>query len=583
VARDSIANGDAGVVCHVFQALHSMLQDPDKVKAARRLVEMVEVGWVALDAQAVEAFGETHFAVFSAGTSLLYSFAASMTPRPPGLTGALTTVLRVGLRMKPPHGSTAAILWLACIGQGLLYIRPVNDSPLRAAVCEAGVVELLVDAFVTSDTKPAEFLLVLEDLCGPIAAAPDDCTRRVFTAGGMGAAVAAIKLWGKNEDSAFLGITLLKRLLRALQNTSVKDVFVSELLKHEDEIFDALLCGLAGPALAKLLWAVACIGTLASFTHTPAVGRCATRRADRAVDAVIATLRKMLPECAASAELACSCAFTLEGFAGGCSGDDAAAPGTRALCAGALPLLESMLPAVEAELAAGGLDKERRKQHAMVAGYVRTLRALAARREAAAAALIAEEEAEQAQRSKAAQAGKGKSSKTSKSKAKQPQMQQATAALAAVSLAGAGTAPAEPPPVLQPTPPQPVPPPPAPPVLPPPVPLPVLPLPQPGHMAAAAVLQPGRPTAAELVAVVRHGLEGGNPELVTAALKQFLSTLAQVARQDAESKSKYLIEALDAGAVATVVKAVIAFGATHLDVFSAGCNMLCHFALCTCP
>jgi hypothetical protein len=509
VARNGLAHGAAGMgnVCSLMDTLLKTQLDPDQVKAARLLVEMVEAGWVAFVVKAVEAFGETHFDVFSTGCMLLCTM-AHMRPRPPRLIGALITVVRVGVRAEPPGDPAQAALQLACLARGLRHVCAGDDAALRAAVVDAGLVEAFVRAGLDSDSRPV-FLGVLVELCGPRTAASDDCMRRMIMAGGLGLAVAAVKAWKTEfeDENAFAGLALLDRLQTVALAATAPEKIVSVFQSQEDAIFDALLSGLAGTALAQEERASACIDALSPFAKSVAGGRCAPRRADRAVDAVITALRKMLPEHAASTQLASCCALALKVFAGGCSGDDAAAPGTRALCAGALPLLESMLPAVDAELVAGGLNKATRKQLAFIAEYVRLLRGVAAQREAAAVALIAEDEAQRAQRSKLAQAGKSKSSKAKKTKQLHSEVQQPTAALAAVSVADECAASAEPPaplPVLPPPPrappPQREPPPPVLPPLPPPPPpqpqpVPATPPPLPPWLQQAMQQPPPRPPA----------------------------------------------------------------------------------------
>ncbi len=444
---------------------------------------------------------------------------------PPSIAGALTIVLRTGSRAERPSDPTNVRLRLDCLTTALGCAGPDagNDAALRAALVDFGVIDDLVAACVPAEST-IHLFAALTALCGPLGAAPDACTRRIFTAGGVGAATAALNMWDKVESKsviAYKGLLFLHRLLHVMNAAPlVADVFVSEVLKHQDGIVDALIRGLAGPALAELHWTTSCVSKLGSFALFRIDSPGAPRRADRIVDAVVAALRKMLPEHAASSELAGFCAFTLNACAGACSGNDAAAPGTRALCAGALPLLESMLPTVEAELAGGGLSMESREEHAGVIEYVRLLRGLAAQREAAAASLVADEEAERAQRSKAAQGGKTKSSKAGKAKKKQTQaeVQQATAAFAAVSVAEASAAPTEPPPATQPAPEHPVLPPPSPP--PQPV-VPVLPPPLPPWLLQAMQQppppQPAAPPPAALPPAAPSGAWAQRPQLHAAA------------------------------------------------------------------
>jgi hypothetical protein len=199
--------------------------------------------------------------------------------------------------------------------------------------------------------------------------------------------------------------------------------------------------------------AAAFIDALATLAISAVGGRCAPFRAASATDSIVRALNCFwkLPR---RVELACACANALKAFAGGCGDDDTFAPGSRALHAGALPPLESMLPAVEAELAAGGVDKAKRKLLGIVPEFVRTLRDLKARREAALAELLADDKPEPAQRAKsgkpaAAKAKRGPQGKGSAAAAAvaeaevQPpaaEVDEAAAALDAVSIADAAPA-----------------------------------------------------------------------------------------------------------------------------------------------
>ena len=192
--------------------------------------------------------------------------------------------------------------------------------------------------------------------------------------------------------------------------------------------------------------AAAYIDTLASLAISAVGGRCPPFRAASATDSIVRAMDCFwkLPR---RTELACACAIALKAFAGSCGDDDTFAPGSRALHAGALPLLESMLPAVEAELAGGGVEKAKRKVLGIVPEFVRTLRDLKARREAALAELLADDKAEPARRAKSSKATKAKHSAQGKASAAaatvapaemQPpraEVDEAAAALDAVSIA----------------------------------------------------------------------------------------------------------------------------------------------------
>ena len=309
--------------------------------------------------------------------------------------------------------------------------------------------------------------MALIELCGPPNAVPDACAERVLTAGGMRVAIRTMRQWIQAQsfgtaDSASAAAALMARLriVRVELKTAAPELEDEEA----DEILKVLSDGFAGPVLYHVSVAVACINALASLAKpTRGFANSKTSRAASATDMITLALSKMLPRHAASTALACACANALKAFAGSCGDDDA--PGLCALHAGALPLLESMLPAVEAELAGSGVDKAHRKLLGTLPEFVRTLLDLKARREAVLAELLAGDKAEPARRAKSSKTTTAKAKHSPQNKASseagaaeqvpsQPAgVDQAAAALDAVSIADAApTAAAEPAPPVDATP-----------------------------------------------------------------------------------------------------------------------------------
>jgi hypothetical protein len=193
-----------------------------------------------------------------------------------------------------------------------------------------------------------------------------------------------------------------------------------------------------------------------------------------AVDGVIAALRAVqkghLQEPTkpdySCLSFAAAAANALSVFMGLCGGADASAPGTYAYRAGALPLLEAALSKAEAEAANRGVDLDP-VEIGITNDMIGKLRALVARADAAAAELIAEEEARAAPARGKAKAGKAssksKGGKAAKASAASAAKQQPTASPAV----DAASADAEPPPPPAAVLPAAAPPPPALPALPP--------------------------------------------------------------------------------------------------------------------
>jgi hypothetical protein len=454
LARESIALSDSNLALHAITFFGDVMSDAsdDEELLKRCLDAALAAGCLATLVKATEAFGRTDSKLLHAVGCVVHHLSLLRVPRVVALAIA---VLNVAVDAPPARDDVAfQLIGLATV----LNVAGMScDAALRAKMLDAGVVERLVAISSDARSKPhlAFYFEGLIFLCGPLNAAPDACALRVITAGGLGVAIAATQEQQKDprdEHEVEFGLMLLARLQELALAMKAQDAVVVSIFRaNERKIFDVLDFALTELAHTSTGWALNILTAQPWFAKAVGGGRCSPACAAVVTNAMLAALHKMLPQHAASAELAGAFAGALRAFAGGCGGDDASAPGAHALHGGALPLLESMLPAVEAELAAGGLDKADRKQRGAVADFVRTLRALEASREAialrAAAALVAEEETERARRSKG-----GKKAKSAKSKAAPPAalaeaVEPMTAAVAAVSVADAAAsmAPAEPP------------------------------------------------------------------------------------------------------------------------------------------
>ena len=457
LARESIALSDSDLALHAVTSFGDVLSDAsDNEELLKTCLDAgLAAGCLATLVKVTEAFGRTNARVLHAVGCVVHHLLSLRVPRVVALSIA---VLNVAVDA-PPAGDDAAFQLIGLV-TALSVAGMSCDAALRAKMLDAGVVERLVAISSDARSKPHLTFLIegLVVLCGPFNAAPDACALRVITAGGLGVAIAATReqqnATCRDEHEVECGLVLLARLQElALAIKAPEAAVVLIFRAKERKIFDVLGVALTELAHISTGWALALdiLNALPFFAKAVGGGRCSPACAAAATNAVIAALRKMLPQHADSAELAGASASALRAFAGGCGGDDASAPGTHALRGGALPLLESMLPAVEAELAGGHLEKAARKRRGAVADFMRTLRAAEANREAvalrAAAALLAEEEAEHARRSKGGKKAKGAKGEAAPAAAVTEAVEQVTAAVAAVSVAdvAASMTPAEPP------------------------------------------------------------------------------------------------------------------------------------------
>ena len=443
------------------------------------MLEALGAGAVAITLKAVRDLGMQSSVVLEQGCTLLHYF-SFLRPPPPRIVAASIAALHVVLDLlTTDHNLEAAPLRIG-LGHALLGACVVHDAALRARALEAGAVELLIgDADEQSKVNGIR-LTALAELCGPPHAVPDACAIRVLTAGGMRLAIGATRQWNETQTRleaqlATAAVTLFARLHAIRLTGTAGALDPGSVGREENEMVDALFQGLDGMIIqshshGQLAFAPAAafINTLGILAESAVGGRCAPFRAASATESIVRALNCFWKlQCV---EVACASANALKAFARSCGDDDTFAPGSRALHAGALPLLESMLPAVEAELAAGGVDKATRKLLGTVLDFVRTLRDLKARREAALAELLADDKPEPAQRAKsgkpvAAKAKRGPQGKGSAAAAAvaeaevQPpagEVDEAAAALDAVSIADAAPAAApaaEPERVVEPTPP----------------------------------------------------------------------------------------------------------------------------------
>lgn len=465
LARDGIQRCDADLVMRAFNPLLDVITAEDGA-SEKLFAEAVAAGGVAFVVNAVKACGRAHPQVLEGGCVLLKYF-ADLQPPPPRVVASSIVALRVALNVEPATDPQLAGAQVNALARVICAARVAGDAALRAEALEAGAVErLLVGArwLLSSPSWSglgiANLLLALFELCGQQPSVPDACALRVITAGGVDVAVSASRLRNSGcvikQDIALAGAQLLARLQSVARTVPTRSEEIVSAFRDEAAIFALILDGIPGLDIAT---AAVFVAWLPNFSMTVNGGPCAPSHAAKATEVTMAVLRRMSAEDKVSLAGVSYCATALGTFAGGCSVDDAAAPGTYALRLGALPLLESMLPAVNAELAAARSDKGARKQFNLVTDCLSKLRALEARREAAAAALVAEEEAEHARRSKAAKNGKAAAAKAKAKKgsaaaaaaAKKPQPAEVDKAAAelsdmAIADASAGAAAGGPPP-----------------------------------------------------------------------------------------------------------------------------------------
>jgi hypothetical protein len=449
LVRESIERSDAELAARTLNALRDVMYDADddvEYLLEEYVDELLAAGGLATLVKAVEAFGRTHAIVLYSVGRLLNLFRSIEVPR---IVASSRAVLNFAMDAPPAavdDKNGDAFLQLAGLAAVLTVAETGLDAALRAKALDARVVERLIT--ISSMSGDGRFMpglpfyfLGLTVLCGPLNAVPDACALRVITAGGVGLAIAAMRARDagyENQEAESAAFLMMRLQQLALAMKAPDEAVVSIFRMSERKMFEALRGALTQLAHANILWALKMLNALPCLAKAVGGGRCSPACAAATTDAVVATLRKMLPENATFAELAGAFAGALRAFAGGCGGDDASAPGTHALRAGALPLLESMQPAVERALTGSYLDKAARKQLGAVADFVRTLRALEASREAsalrAAAALLAEEEAELARRSKGGKKVKACKSKAAPVAAAAAAVEQVTA-FAAISIA----------------------------------------------------------------------------------------------------------------------------------------------------
>ena len=461
VARDGIQRCDGTLI---MRALSPMMDafSADMVVARRCSAEAVAAGGVSVMVNAVKACGATDPLVLEAGCVLLTCF-ADMRPPPPRIVASSVAALRVALEAEPSTDALLASSQLNAMARVLCAARVAGDAALRAKALDAGAVERIVEGIRRLLASPSwcgtgicNLLLALFELCGPAPVNPDACTLRVITAGGVDAAVAATRLWdsesGVHDHIGLVGAQLFLRLHCVVRAAATPSEALVSAFHDEVAVLTVILDGLPGLVIET---AANLGGWLSNFAVTMKGDRCSPSLAAKVTEAVVGILRRVLAVCTVPLEDVSSCVNTLKAFAGGCSVDDAAAPGTHALRLGALSLLEQMLPATNAELAQRGIDKATRKKCNVITDFVSKLRALEARREAAAAALVAEEEAENARRSKAAKSGKAAAAKAKPKKGSgaaaatkkpEPEADLAAAAMGAMAIADAGAAAGGPPP-----------------------------------------------------------------------------------------------------------------------------------------
>lgn len=451
VLKESAACGDAFVACCTLEVLltwFAFMHEPAELLKPR-CNAMLEAGGVAAVASALGEAFRYNSLVYKLGSTLLVNLVRCAMP---GAQEAVVAAARIGLMTQPGQGD-----WFAtsefngklvtrdscCTALALLLGCALEDVVTGMAFCAeavaSGAIERLLGGSAPTDELSIASLRVLEYFCDADAS----CAERIAALISVDTVLAAIA----TSELKLVPVGLLCRLVHCPMSPATAEKFMT----REASIFKTLITALAGSGRRDAGLAVNICVAFMDLALPPwrrAAGqsrRCEPRLAAAAVDGIIAALRTAgvvtaLPTPELPASAAVNAALALKAFMGGCGGADAIAPGTYLLRAGALPVLEKALAhvdAVEAALAKyrvqnipsggpvalGGFNA--RESHLEIENLINTLRALAARADAAAAELIAEEEASaalsKAKASKASSKGKGgKAAKAAKAAKKQP-------------------------------------------------------------------------------------------------------------------------------------------------------------------
>jgi hypothetical protein len=448
VLKESVVLGDSHVASMALKALHTFFAEEPGALLASRCDALLKAGGVpAITSALGEAFRFVSL-VFVVGGTLLAGLAKCAIPVH-GAREAVAAAARLGLMMQPGEGDwfdtrdfdgihvtqDSCRATLALLLAVAITYPGVADTALTTEAIDAGAIERLLRGCASGGELTAACVRVLDYFCCVDAT----CAERIAAFSCLDTVLATIATPNRELDT----VSLLCHLLRCPMSPATAERFMS----HEAAIFKTLLSALAGPGRRNIrLMSNVCVALcfLATPTWRRAARsrRCEPRLAAAAVDGIVAALRtegvvatQPTPESPASAA-AVNAAIALKAFAGGCGGDDAFAPGTHMLRAGALPLLEAALThavAVEEALESSTessqhsgescIYESQRAIHIKV--LVDDLRGLVARADAAAAELIAEEEASaalsKAKAGKAPSKGKGgKAAKAAKAAKKQP-------------------------------------------------------------------------------------------------------------------------------------------------------------------
>jgi hypothetical protein len=423
-----------------------------------RLLEVAAADGAVVVFTAVQAFGLKTVAVVKSACFVLGELAL-LKQSDGGVVAqsACADVARIALRSPPATDVEVAdelLAGMACLFEGSF----LNDrnAELCAEALAAGIVErLLAGCMHMRDRKHRQACLyALEFLCGA-SRTPPDAALRIAQAGGLDVIFAAMA--ETQPQTPHSGVTLpdyAVDLLKALLRPTVSALdephaqLQSLIRGRDEETAKHLLVRLAGDARDDPDSAFRAVGALGMLAFIGSELVCKPALAVAAIDGILSALRTLQRD-PDSLNFAAQCADALENFAGLCGEADAAHPGTYALRAGALPLLEAALATVDDDVDYSVYDS--------VDAMVLKLRGV--RADAAMAELLAEEEAEAAARK--AKAGKGAKSKA---KAKASKSKSAGAATASKSPPAKSStvipAPAEQP--MAPAPPAPVPAPPQP-------------------------------------------------------------------------------------------------------------------------
>jgi hypothetical protein len=458
--KDSIVRGRSDVAGSALTALYSFFPatlEPGALLESRCNVLVAADGVTAI-VEASKAFASDDPTVSAACGAMLVHLARCALPVH-GAKEAVAQAARFSLMTLPAEGGDPSLQARSRDGFAvLLASASANDVTFRTEAVAGGAIERLLGNRAPGDVLSTSVLQVLTDLCNADAS----CIDHIAALIGLDAVLATMAM--PRSDKLVDGLNLLGSMLAC---PVMSPATAQKFMAREATIFKVLLTTLSGPArgCAELVSGVCvALATLAQppWRQTAERRSCEPRLAAAAVDGIVAALRvegvitkQPTPELPVSPVMVAACAMLH--FVGGCDSADANAPGSYLLRAGALPLLENALTHVDAiteAVAQATSSSGQRAGKAFDAKGIRLdlkrcidqLQDLVSRADAAAAELIAEEEASEAKAGKASRKNRGTGRSKAAKAAKAAEEQAAAAAQAVDAAPTVDAAPAPPPP-----------------------------------------------------------------------------------------------------------------------------------------